>query len=65
MAWTPIVKSGAQTYTNVNPIGKEQYDQADIMYDDPNVFYDGINPAQWSNVNKPTGPSWTNVPKPI
>ena len=65
MPWTNIPKPSAQAYTNVNPMGKEQYDQSDIMYDDPNTFYDGINPMQWTNVNKPTGPSWTSVPKPI
>jgi hypothetical protein len=64
MAWTPIAKPGAQTYTNVNPMGKEQYDQADVMYDDPNVFYDGINPNQWTEINKPSTPTWSNVPKP-
>ncbi len=65
MAWNNVPKPGAQAYTNLNPVGKEQYDQFDIMYDDPNVFYDGVNPLQWSNVAKPTTNNWQNVPKPI
>lgn len=64
MSWTNVAKPGAQTYTNVNALGKEQYDQASIMYDDPNVFYDGVNPNQYTNVAKPTTNNWTNVAKP-
>lgn len=53
--WTNIPKPTGLTYTNVNPMGKEQYDQVDITYDDSNVFYDGINPNQWTDVAKPIG----------
>lgn len=63
--WTPIPKPTLIPYTNVNPNGKEQYDQASLTYDDPNTFYDGINMAQWTGVSKPTGPAWVSVPKPI
>lgn len=62
--WTNIPKPSSQTYTNLNPMGREQYDQIDIMYDDPNIFYDGINPNQWTDINKPVTPVWTNVAKP-
>lgn len=62
--WTPIPKPGAQTYTTVNPAGKEQYDQADIAYDSATTYYDGINPAQWTDVAKPTTNAWISVPKP-
>ena len=65
MAWTNINKPSAQTYTNVNPMGKEEYDQASITYDDANTFYDGINPNQWTDVLKPTTPTWTNIAKPV
>ncbi len=51
--WTNITKPGAQTYTNLNPIGKEQYDQANLTYDDLNTFYDGVNVNQWTNIAKP------------
>lgn len=64
MAWTNVNKPTGTTYTNINPGGKEQYDQASLTYDDVNTFYDGINSAQWSNINKPAGPAWTNVAKP-
>ncbi len=46
-------------------MGREQYDQSDIMYDDPNVFYDGVNPNQWTKVAKPVNQNWVKVPKPI
>lgn len=46
-------------------MGKEQYDQADITFDSAITYYDGINPNQWTDVNKPTTPTWTKVPKPI
>lgn len=59
MAWITISKPGAQTYTNVNAQGKQQYDQSSIEYDDPNVFYDGYNPNMWTDVPKPSGGSFT------
>lgn len=65
MAWVPVSKPGAQAYTTVNPMGKEQYDQADISYDDVNVFYDGINQNQWTDVSKPSTNNWQAVAKPI
>jgi len=65
MAWTPVVKPVGPTYTNVNPIGKEQYDQFDITYDSSTTFYDGVDPSQWTDVNKPSTPTWNNVAKPV
>lgn len=64
MVWTNIPKPGAQSYTNVNPVGKEQYDQADITYDSATTYYDGVNPSQWTDVSKPTSSTWTKIPKP-
>lgn len=63
--WTKVNKPSAQTYTNVNGQGKEQYDQIDVLYDDPIVFYDGSNPNQWTDIPKPTTPMWNNVAKPM
>ena len=54
MSWTPIAKPNSTPYTNVNPTGKEQYDQSSITYDDPTVFYDGVNMSMWTDVAKPT-----------
>lgn len=54
MAWNAVAKPTAQTYTNANPQGKEQYDQTDITYDSSTTYYDGENPSQWTDVAKPT-----------
>lgn len=64
MPYTPVPKPTSPTYTNVNPVGLQQYDQADVLYDDPNVFYDGVDLALYTNVTKPVIPTYTNVPKP-
>lgn len=50
MPWTNVSKPGAQTYTNLNPMGKEQYDQPDLTYDSSSTFYDGVNPDMWTGV---------------
>ena len=54
MAWTNVPKPTTSTWISNNPVGKEQYDQANLSYDDSNVFYDGTNPMQWTDVAKPT-----------
>lgn len=64
MAYTKVPKPTGLNYTNVNPSGKQQYDQANITYDDVNTFYDGINPGMYTNVAKPTTSAYTKVPKP-
>lgn len=53
--YTNITKPTGTSYTNLNSIGKQQYDESDILYDDPNVFYDGINFMAYTNISKPTG----------
>ena len=64
MAWTPISKPSLIAYINVNPGGKEQYDQASLTYDDVNTYYDGINPNQWTDIAKPSVLAWVAVAKP-
>lgn len=64
MAWSNVSKPGAQTYTNVNPQGKEQYDQPDLSYDSAITYYDGVNLAQWSDISKPVSSLWTKINKP-
>ena len=63
--WTNILKPNTQIYTNLNAVGKEQYDQTDITYDSTTTYYDGVNPNQYTMVAKPTTPTWTNIAKPI
>ena len=65
MAWTPVAKPGAQTYTNVNAQGKEQYDQPSLTYDSATTYYDGVNPSQWTDITKPGAQSWTKISKPV
>lgn len=65
MSWINVAKPTGRPYTNVNVQGKEQYDQASIMYDDPNVFYDGVNQAAWTNILKPVSSTWTKIAKPV
>ncbi len=62
--YTNINKPIGTAYTNQNSIGKEQYDQAAIFYDDSTIFYDGINESQYTTVTKPTGTVYVNVAKP-
>lgn len=61
MAWTSIQKPIATTYTNLNSQGREQYDQANISYDDSSTFYDGINQDQWTMLAKPVGGGSSSV----
>lgn len=64
MAYTNIPKPSGTTYTNQNTIGKQQYDQTSISYDDSSIFYDGINQSLYTNINKPSGTTYTNIAKP-
>ena len=63
--YTYVGKPTGTPYSTVNPQGKETYDQATITFDDPNVFYDGVNEAAYTNVSKPTSSVYTIVAKPI
>lgn len=65
MAWSNIPKPSVSGWNQVNPQGRENYDQADIDYDSASTYYDGINPNLWSEVNKPVSSAWTNISKPI
>lgn len=62
--YTNVNKPSGTSYTNLNPIGKEQYDQASLTYDDSSTFYDGVNANLYTNVSKPSATSYTNVAKP-
>lgn len=63
MAWTNVNKPTTPTWTYLNPQGREQYDESTIEYDDANVFYDGVNPNQWTDIAKPTySLTWNDLP---
>ena len=35
-----------------------------VLYDDPLDFYDGFDVNMYTNLSKPTTPTYTNVTKP-
>lgn len=63
-SYTSVAKPSQNSYTPFNTVGKEQYDQATLEYDDVNVFYDGTNQSLYTNVTKPSTTSYTNLAKP-
>lgn len=64
MSWTNVSKPSVASWNQVNPQGREVYDQADIDYDSSATYYDGLNPNQWTNQSKPTSSTWTKINKP-
>ena len=60
--YTKITKASGTIYTPVNPLGKEQYDQASIQYDDSITNYDGT-PATYTKVTKASGTVYTKIAK--
>ena len=62
--YTNIPKPTTPTYTNVNSSGKEGFDDVGVLFDDPNVFFDGFDNSFYTNVSKPSGTSYTNISKP-
>lgn len=59
-----ISKPSVTGYSNTNAAGKQQYDEADIIYDDPLVFYDSTNESMYTGITKPSGTAYTNITKP-
>lgn len=63
--YTKIPKPVGTSYTNRNAAGKQQYDQADITYDDSSVFYDSVSQNMYTKISKPTSTPYTKIPKPV
>ena len=63
-AYTYVAKPVGTPYTNINPQGREQYDQASLTYDDMNTFYDGTDPMAYTFIAKPTSSVYTFISKP-
>ena len=59
-----IPKPTGASYSNVNPVGKQTYDDANTTYDSLNSFYDGIESGVYINISKPIGSAYTNIAKP-
>lgn len=64
MTWTKVTKPTTNAWTNTNPDGRTQYDQANVTYDSSSMFYDGVNNSAWTNLSKPISSVWTKVVKP-
>lgn len=62
--YTNVSKPTGTTYTNVNPTGKQVYDDANTTYDASTTNYDGAESGVWTNISKPTGSVYTAVAKP-
>ena len=62
--YTNVNKPTGASYSNVNPIGKQVYDDSNTTYDNSVTFYDGTESGVWTNISKPTGSSYTNIIKP-
>ena len=63
--YTNLPKPTGASYNEANPRGKERFDDSSVLFDDPNTFFDGQGPTQYTNLGKPTGTPYTNVTKPI
>lgn len=64
MAYTNVAKPTGTTYTTVNTVGLQTYDDSLVSYDDANTYYDGANPAMYTNIAKQSSTSYTNIAKP-
>jgi len=62
--YTKVAKPTGSGYTNANIEDKTQYDDAEITFDQSNIFYDGINESAYTKTAKPTGSVYTLVAKP-
>jgi len=65
VTYTKIAKPTSSIYTIINPIGREQYDQPTLEYDDSGVFYDGVNQGAYTKVAKPITSVYTKIAKPV
>ena len=62
--YTNVNKPTGASYSNVNPVGKQNYDDATTTYDSSITFYDGIESGVYTNIGKPVGSVYTNIAKP-
>jgi hypothetical protein len=61
MSWSKINKPTGATYTRVNILSKEEYDQSDISYDSSVTYYDGGNENEWAKLSKPSDDTWDTM----
>ena len=56
--YTDVAKPTGASYTNVNALGKEGFDDASVSFDSADTFFDGGNGTAWTNVSKPLPPGY-------
>jgi len=59
--YTNIPKPTGANYSNVNPTGKQVFDDVNTTYDSSITAYDGMESGVWTNINKPSGISFITV----
>lgn len=63
--YTNVAKPTGASYTNINPQGREGFDDPSVDFDSSTTFFDGGGSSSaWTNVSKPTGSNYTNIAKP-
>lgn len=64
MTYTNVPKPTSSVYSNVNPVGKQTFDDANTAYDSSVTPYDGVDMGAWTNVSKPVSSVYTKITKP-
>lgn len=52
VSWTNIPKPTGTPYTKVSYRGGEFFDDAAVDFDDPDIFFDGIDESAWTMVSR-------------
>ena len=55
MPYINVPKPTGTPYTPIGIGGIQTFDDSTVLYDDPNVFYDGFDPNAYTNIAKPGG----------
>ena len=61
MSYTNISKPTGASYTKVSYQGGEYFDDAEALFDDPDVFFNGINSSEWTMVPRESQYEFVNA----
>jgi len=62
--YTNVNKPSSTSYTPQNFVGRYMWDEPSVLYDGPDVFWDGGNVNLYTKVSKPSATTYTNINKP-